>query len=225
MNRFTELDVILKSVPPVYGYYSEKLVPLEKALEPIQSEINELPRYIQVAKKYCHFPSQHGLTHDESASIYIYAMEWGEKSLYRLLNQALRSENHEALNVWFPYLKLFNTALEKLSTAKMTMWKGTISDIGKSFIKNQIVTWRGINSCSALVNVIKDKVGNSKNITLFIIDAANTKRLAGYTEHENEDEIILRMDTQLRVRADALCHENGTYIIHLIEIDDINNKS
>jgi hypothetical protein len=37
----------------------------------------------------------------------------GDQTLYRVLNQALRSEDREVLKVWFPYLKLFDTALEK----------------------------------------------------------------------------------------------------------------
>ena len=37
-------------------------------------------------------------------------MEWGDTTLYRVLNKALRSENRQALKIWFPYLKLFDTA-------------------------------------------------------------------------------------------------------------------
>jgi hypothetical protein len=65
----------------------------------------------------------------------------------------------KALNIWFPYLKWFNTALDKLPTEKIMIWKGAISDIGKSFIKGQIV--------SATVNVIKNKFWNNKNLTCF----------------------------------------------------------
>ncbi|CAF0811898.1 unnamed protein product [Adineta steineri] len=94
------------------------LVSIEKALEPLKSNINELSHYIKTAKQHCRFPSEHGLTHDESAAIYIYTMEWDNTSLYRLLNQALRSENRQALQIWFPDLKLFESALDKLPTVK-----------------------------------------------------------------------------------------------------------
>ncbi|CAF4859504.1 unnamed protein product, partial [Rotaria sp. Silwood2] len=193
MNRFGDIDVSFKRLPPVYGYRSEKPVPIEKALEPIEPQIDELPYYIKIAKRNCHFPSEHGLTRDQSAAVYIYTMEWGDTTLYRVLNNALRSENRQALKIWFPYLKLFDTALDKLPTVKEAVWRGVSLDIGKNFTKNQIVTWWSVNSCSSSVNVIKNFLGKNKNSTLFLIEAVNGKKISGYTEYETEDEIILRM--------------------------------
>ncbi|CAF5100969.1 unnamed protein product, partial [Rotaria sp. Silwood1] len=56
-------------------------------------------------------------------------MEWGDTSLYRVLNRALRSENRQALKVWFSYLKLFDIALDKLPTVKEPVWRGVRLDI------------------------------------------------------------------------------------------------
>ena len=137
MNRFGDIEVSNKRLPPVYGYRSEKLVSIDKALEPIVPEIDELPYYIKIAKKHCHYPSEHGLSKDQSSAIYIYTMEWGDTTLYRVLNRALRSENRQALKIWFPYLKLFDTALDKLPTIKENVWRGVSLDIGKNYIKNQ----------------------------------------------------------------------------------------
>ncbi|CAF3839378.1 unnamed protein product [Rotaria sp. Silwood1] len=81
MNRFADIDLSIKRLPPVYGYRSVNFVSIEKVLEPIESHIDQLPYYIKIAKKNCHFPSEHGLTHDESAAIYIYTMEWGDTAL------------------------------------------------------------------------------------------------------------------------------------------------
>jgi hypothetical protein len=44
--------------------------------------------------------------------------------------------------------------------------------------------------------------------------------VSGYTEYENEDEVILRMGTRFRVKCDALAQSNGSHIVHLIEIDN-----
>ncbi|CAF1156063.1 unnamed protein product [Adineta steineri] len=225
MNRFSDIDCSFEKLTPVYGYRSQKLVTIEKALESIQSQIDELPYYIETAKKHCHYPSEHGLTHDESASVYIYTMEWGEQTLYRVLNKALRNENRHLLKVWFPYLKLFDTALNKLPTAKEVVWRGITADIGKNFHENGKITWWSINSCSSKVNVIKGFLGNEKNSTTFLIEALNGKKVSGYTEHESEDEIILRMGTEFRVKSNALDHPNGSYLVHLIEIDEKNNDN
>ncbi|CAF3833190.1 unnamed protein product, partial [Rotaria sordida] len=118
MNRFCEIDISFKRLPPVYGYHAERLVSLEKALEPIQPQIDELPYYIKITKRNYHFRSEHRLTHGQSAAVYSYTIEWGDTSLYCVLNKALRSENRQVSKIWFPYLKLFDTALDKLLIVK-----------------------------------------------------------------------------------------------------------
>ncbi len=70
------------------------------------------------------------------------------------------------------------------------------------------MTWWSINSCSLSVNVIKSFIGNEKK--------------SGYTEYENE--IILKMGTQFRVKCDPLMQSNGSYIVHLIEINDDDDE-
>ncbi|CAF4194761.1 unnamed protein product [Adineta steineri] len=224
MNRFSDIDCLFKRLTPVYGFRVAKLVSIEEALQSVQSQIDELPYFIKIAKKYCHYPSEHGLTHDESASVYIYTMEWGEQTLYRVLNKTLRNENRHLLKVWFPYLRLFDTALNKLPTVKEVVWRGITEDIGKNFTKNQIITWWSISSCSSSVNVIKGFLESQRNSTTFLIEAVNGKQVSGYTEHESEDEIILRMGTEFRVKSNALDHPNGSYLVHLVEIDDADNN-
>jgi hypothetical protein len=140
--------------------------------------------------------------------------------LYRVLNKALRSENRQLLKIWFPYLKLFDTALEKLPTVKEVLWRGVSLDIGKKFTENQLVTWWSINSCSSSVNVIKSFIGDEKNSTLFLIEAFNGKRISGYTEFEKENEIIRKMGTLFRVKSDSLAQSNRSHIVHFIEIND-----
>ncbi|CAF1234337.1 unnamed protein product [Rotaria sp. Silwood1] len=225
MNRFGDIEASFNELPPVYGYHAEKLVSLEKALEPIESQIDELPRFINIAKRDAHFPSEHGLTHDQSAAVYIYTMEWSDTTLYRVLNKALRSKNRLALKIWFPYLKLFDTALNKLPTVKDVVWRGVPLDIGKHFIKNQIFTWWSINSCSSSVKIIESFIGNNKNATFFLIEAVKGKNISGYTEYKNEDEIILRMGSQFRVKSDVLKQSNGSLLVHLIELDNNDDQS
>jgi hypothetical protein len=219
-NRFGDIDVSFKRLPPVYGYHSEKLVSLEKSLELIESQIDQLPRYIKIAKRHCHFPSEHGLTKDQSAAVYIYTMEWGDTTLYRVLNNALRAENRQGLKIWFPYLKLFDTALNLLPTVRESLWRGVSLDIGKNYTKNQLVTWWSVSSCSSSVNVIENFLGTGNNATLFSIEAVNGKKVSGYTEYESEDEVILRMGSQFRVKSKPLVLTNGSHIVHLIEVVD-----
>jgi hypothetical protein len=222
MNRFGDIYISFKRLPSVYAYRDEKLVSIEKALASVESQIDQLLYYIKIAKKHCHFPSEHGLSRDQSAAVYIYTMEWGDQTLYRVLNKALRSENPQALKIWFPYLKLFDSALDKLPTVKGSVWPGISVDSGKNFTKNQTITWRIINSCSSLVDVIKNFLGNNKSSTPFLIEAADGKKVSRYTEYENENEIISRLGTQFRIKSNPLEQSNGSHTVHLIEIDDDN---
>jgi hypothetical protein len=224
MNRFGDIDYSFKRLTPVYGYHNEKLVSLEKSLELIESQIDQLPRYIKIAKRHCHFPSEHGLTKDQSAAVYIYTMEWGDTTLYRVLNKALRDENRQGLKIWFPYLKLFDAALDLLPTVKESLWRGVSVDIGKNFTKNQLVTWWNVSSCSSSVNVIKNFLENDKKSTLFMIEAVNGIKVSGYTEYESEDEVILRIGSHFRVKSDPLAQSNGSHIVHLIEVVDDDDE-
>lgn len=225
-NRFGDIAITYKRLTPVYGYQSENLVSIEKALEPVQSQIEELSYYIKIAKKSCHYPSEHGLSKDQSAAIYIYTMEWGESTLYRVLNKALRSENRKALKIWFPYLKLLDTALDKLPTVKEAVWRGVPLKIGENYTKGQTFTWWSVNSCSSSVNVIEQFLGTENSGTMFLIESINGKKVSGYTEYEDEDEVILRMGTQFRVKS-TLIQKSGSTTVHLIEIDgdDDDNES
>lgn len=111
MLRFVDVDPIQTRLPPVYGHRVQALLSLREALDPIVQKYSELEEFIRIAKNECHFPSEHGLTREESASIYIYTMDWNDKSLFRLFNTALRETSRLALHPWLAYLQLFDTAL------------------------------------------------------------------------------------------------------------------
>ncbi|CAF4576671.1 unnamed protein product [Rotaria socialis] len=222
MNRFTDFDLGTKTLSPIYGYYSCKLVSLEQSLIAILPYIDQLSRYIKVAKQHCHFPSEHGLTRDESAAVYLYTMEWGKGSFYRVLNQALRSEDRSKLKPWFPFLKLFEVAIEKLPSVKKAIWRGVQKDLSEKLKKDQILTWWAVNSCSSSVDVIKGFV--DINSTLFLIEAVNGRNIKGYTNFDNEDELILMPGTRLQVESNALNHLGGLHVIHLRELSDNSDE-
>ncbi|CAF1441695.1 unnamed protein product [Adineta steineri] len=220
MNRFVESEFDTKVLPPLCGYWSEKLVTLEQALKLIMPRIEELNRSIKAAKKHCHFPSEHGLSHDESAALYLYTMEGGEQSFYRVLNQALRNEDRPSLKPWFPYLKLLDTALNKLPTVNKNVWRGVVGDIGHDLKKNDKLTWWNVSSCSLSLDVIKDYLSTEIRSTLFLIEAKQAKDISRYTNYPDESEVLLGPGIQLRVVANAMNLSNGLNIIHLAEIVD-----
>ena len=101
---------------PISGYEKEPLLSLEKACKPLENILNqELKKNIIIAKMNSEEPANQ-LSQDESASIYLYTMEWerSENSLYAVLNRTLRLADRSKLTPWFRYLKLFLTGVFKL---------------------------------------------------------------------------------------------------------------
>jgi hypothetical protein len=217
MARFADTDPIPKRLPPVYGYLTHELVPLQKAVEPILPQVDQLDRFAKIAKDECHFPSEHGLTRDESAAIFLYTMEWGGNSFYQVINRALRSEDRLALKTWFAYLKLFDTAIKKLPTVQGNIWRGATRDVSRSFKKDEKFTWWSITSCSTLVNVAKKFLKPSS--TLFLIEANNGKDISTYANYPTENEVILFPGTRLRVLSDPF-DQSPFDIVHLREEND-----
>lgn len=221
MLRFTNVDHQPTKVPPVYGYRTHPLLPLQQALAPLLSRIDQLGEFIKIAKSECRYPSEHNLTRDESASIYLYTMDWGEKSLYRVLNQALRVEDRSTLVPWYGYLKLFDTALRKLPNVHKSVWRGVNKNISQNYQDGVQLTWWHINSCSTAVKVIKAFLGPVS--TLFMIEAKNGKDISAYSHFPNEKEVVLNLGTRLRVISDPLNHESMN-VVHMVELTDDDDE-
>ena len=219
MKRF--IDIInwsLERLPPINDFYNNtELVSIDEALQPIESQIKELSHYVEIAKNHCHYPNEHGLSKDQAASIYLYTMDFGEnKSLNHVLNQALQSKDQQILQIWFPYLKLFDTALNLLPTVKESVWRGIHLDIVENLPKNQIFTCWTICSCSLSADVIERFLQDKKNSsTLALINVINGKKISGYTQFENENEVILKIGTQFRIVDDS-------QYVHLTEVTTPN---
>ncbi|CAF4585908.1 unnamed protein product [Rotaria sp. Silwood1] len=216
MLRITNVDHKPTRFPPVYGYLTHPLLPLRQALDPIISKIQLLDAFINIAKTECHFPSEHGLTCEESASIYLYTMDWGEQSLYRVLNEVLQENDRSVLIPWHGYLKLIDTALKKLPSLQKNLWRGINVDISKNYKENDELTWWRFSSCSSSV-VVKKFLGSIS--TLFMIEARNAKDISPYGNFPEEKEVILQLGTRLRVVSDILDH-GSLNVVHLRELTD-----
>ena len=218
-HRFLNVDPNPTRRPPVYGYHIHPLLPLREALGPVMSQIPDLDKYIRIAMTECNTSSEHGLTHDESASIYIYTMDWGEQNLYQVLNALLRMEDRTVLKPWFGYLKLFDTALQKLPDQRINLWRGINVDISKNYRAKVELTWWNFTSCSPSLSKIRRFLGPVS--TLLMIEVKHGKSLSGYSNFPNEEEVILSMGTRVCVMDDPLEH-SSLNLIHLVEIHDLS---
>mgnify|MGYP002394271285 FL=1 len=73
-----------------------------------------------------------------------------------------------------------------------------------NFTKDLLFIWWTISSCSSSLDVIKTFLQNKNDSTLFLIEAINGKKVLGYTQYENENEVLLKFGTKFRVKADPL---------------------
>ncbi|CAF1411028.1 unnamed protein product [Adineta steineri] len=225
-DRFTDIELENKRLPACFGYLTWKLVSLEDAMKEIQGFLEEINRFVKLAKKYCTYPNDHNITKDESAAIYIYTMEMShDSSVYRILNQTLRAEDRSKVLPWFGYLKLLDSATSKLPKFRGTIFRGINKDVTKSFKKNQKITWWSISSCSTSVDVISSFISKSSSSTLFHIKCLNGKSISSFTCYPNENEVILMPGTIFEVVSDPLNHLGGLNIIHLKEISDDDEPS
>jgi hypothetical protein len=221
MLRFTNVDHKPTQLPPVYEYCNHPLLPLRQALDPILSQIDELDQFITIAKNECRYPSKHDLTREESAAIYIYTMDWGQQSLYRVLNAALRMKDRSVLVPWHGYLKLFDTALKKLPNFQGNLWRGINLHISQNFREGEELIWWSFNSCSSSIKVVQQFLGSVS--TLLMIQAKNGKLISAYSSFPEENEVILGLGTRLCVVSDPLDHSSLT-VVHLVEMSDENEE-
>lgn len=217
-SRFTDVEINKNKLAPIYGYWNSPLISLNKAIEPIYHLIPNLARYVKEAQKRCHYPNEFDLTKDESAAIFLYTMEWGSESFYKVLNSTLRSEDRSELKPFFSYLRLFESGYLKLPLYTRSVWRGVNFDVSCDFKTNESITWWGVSSCSQNVDVVEKFL--KSNGTLFLIEPLNGRDLNGYTAFTNEAEILLPPGSDFTVVAiSSKCAEN-IHIVHLRELDD-----
>jgi hypothetical protein len=197
MRRFVDTELTPLHHPPVHDFSTHQLVSLQHAIEPLISRNEQLDRYIEIAESRCHFPSEHGLTRDESAAIFLYTMGWDDNSFYQVISEDLRAQDQSVSELWLPYLKLFDTAVQKLPNVQINVWRGVNEDISMKLKEDDELIWWNITSCSSAVDVIKDFL--EPNSTLFLIEVVNGKDISNYSYSPNQHEVILCPGTRLHV--------------------------
>jgi hypothetical protein len=222
MQRFTRVG-FSKNDPLklIDGYLNEPLVSLEEALRPFDGKINQLSHYIQEAKTDCHYPSEHELTRDESAAIYICTMKQDQGTLYDRLQAAWDSGDSSQLKPWFSYLRLFKSALDKLPIAKTEIWQGTSYN---ETLKDQLISKSGslyscMCSCSPSMNEIKDHLQKNSDAKIILVgyESVDGRVVTGYTAHYAK-EIIPFPGVKLNLAKCAVINIKGSLVFHLIGV-------
>ncbi|CAF1095310.1 unnamed protein product [Adineta steineri] len=210
-----------RMLQPIEGYQKMPLVSLEKAVEPIVFCCPDIYRRVFVAISNCENPAN-GLDQNESASIFLYTMEWEpqEECLYYVLNKTLRTENRQKLRPWYSYLKLVLTALQKLPAEKQTIWRGVTLDLSQQYEVGKCYVWWAFSSCTRSLAILESEqfLGKHGSRTLFSIECRNGKKIRSHSYIDVEDEILLLPATQFEVIS-KLNPSSDLHIIHLKQVD------
>ncbi|CAF1425385.1 unnamed protein product [Rotaria magnacalcarata] len=115
-------------------YRNDPPVTLREALKSIKLPID--PSHIEEAEKKCRWKPGDLLTRDESASIYIYTMHKTKNEIYTPLRKALQHGDRSALLPWLPYLRLMESACNKLPPAQGIRYRAIKKTENKNNHKN-----------------------------------------------------------------------------------------
>lgn len=178
------LSIIMKS----------PLLQIEEIIKPLTDLIDDIETKHYVIKQQLSANNVHHLTLDELGAIHLYT--WEElprtKCVYYLVNQAIRRGLSEELHVWYPYLNLLLTALNKLPSIDphCTVYRGVRScDLSNKYNDDGIYTWWTFSSCLPSIDRMKTGsfLGKEGVRTVFKIDCYSGKRLPW----SEDDEVIL----------------------------------
>ncbi|CAF1102523.1 unnamed protein product [Adineta steineri] len=221
ISRLSDICTLDHLLMPIVGYEKMPLVSLETAVQPLIDLLPNIQQYVYVAKQRSKEATD-GLTQDESASIMLYSMGWepSDECLYVMLNKSLRSENRTQLKPWFSYLKLLLTALSRLPSVRMTVYRGVKLDLSRKYQKGATILWWGFSSCTKSIDVLQSNqfLGDTGARTIFIIECYSGKNIRNHSYFASEDEILLPPATQFRVKS-CLDQAGGLKLIHLEETE------
>jgi hypothetical protein len=195
----------------IYGYQNLSVMSLEEAVKSIASDVPGVETLVSQAKKDC-YKENTDLTLDESAAIYLYTMP---KPFNSKLNEKLRDGNRDELKPWFPFLKVFITAVGKLPSLITTVWRGVTTDISFNCVDNNVQTWWTVTSCSKNLKVIEFYLNGMG--TVFAIEAIHAKDIAIYSAIPDEQEVVLLPGTRVYIQCASLEIKDRPFIVSFKE--------
>lgn len=143
-------------------------------------------------------------TRKMDGSLYGSIMLYTSNAIYKDLNQALRDENRAKLKKYFKYLRLFFESMGCLPKRKVTLWRGLSVDLhdNPQYAVGKTVTWWGVSSCTADINVAKNFAkGCGGKCTVITVESETASDISKITFYSNEKESLLCPGTQLQVKS------------------------
>lgn len=197
-------------------YQQIPLVSLEQAVKSLISVLPAIETYVQMVKQKCLQPID-GLTIDESASIMLYSIIWQplNECLYISLNSTLQRLDKSQLPAWFAYLKLLFTALLRLPSNQVTVYRGSKMDLSTQYQLNEIILWWDLTLCTTSIDCLDEK----EMKMIFTIKCQTMKNIQKHCYFPSENLVLFLPGTKFQVMGYFYDSKKEIYYITLEEIE------
>jgi uracil DNA glycosylase len=207
-------------LPGITGVLATPLLPFAEAARPLVKLFASLKGYVSRAEEFgqkvAGTPAAGSLTGHEVAALHLYTTE---SCFYRELNAALRSPNRDRATPYFPYLRLFFSALSRLKGRTETLWRGVALDLRRQYPRGGMVVWWGVSSCTSELSVARGFLGGAGRRMLFEVAPAGAVGIRNFSAFKGEEEYLLPPGTQLEV-VDVKAEKSGLCTVKLKELPD-----
>ena len=173
---------------------NSSLLEIEETIKPLIHLIDDVETKVYIIKQKLTVNDNDDLTLDELTAIHLYISEESTttKSLFYLLNQAIRRGFTQEFQLWFSYLNLLLRALGKLPSIgnDCTIYRGVKScDLSDQYKDDGIYTWFTFASCLRSIDQMKlsSFLGKQGVRTIFKIYCYSGKQIP----LSDDDEVIL----------------------------------
>jgi len=214
-----------EKIPEINGVMKTKtMLDIAEAVASLNSLIPSICGYVKTAKEFVEKKARKGLGLSKAQIAAVYLYTTGSK-LYKMLNASLRDTNRSLVKPYFPFLKLFITAIQQLEESagkNVTVWRGVKLDLRKLYKKGKIVTWWGVSSCTIKRSVAEGFMGSIGLRMLFKI-SARCVSIKQFSAFAGEEEYVLRPGTQLKVMS-VTKERSGMCLVTLSVCKDLPEK-
>jgi uracil DNA glycosylase len=213
-------DEVAQELPAIVGVLATPLMPFADAVAPLAKLLRGLDYYVKYSlafgQKKVGGTAAGKLSEHEIAALYLYTCE---SVFYRELNASLRDPTRTRIPPYFPYLRLFFSALSKLDGHDGSLWRGVARDLRAQYAQGSTVTWWGVSSCTPKLEVARGFLGGKGKRMLFEVTPVQAVSIRSYSAFTGEDEYVLPPGTQLKV-TEVKTERDGLYTVKLEEVPD-----
>ena len=127
---------------------------------------------------------------EEIAAIQLYTQQ---TVLFSMLNARLRNRDREFLKPFLLFIKLFLSAIYKLTPISQALFRGVKKNLTNFFAKGDEKTWWGFSSTTRSAEVLTNEefLGLHGQRTLFHINGLHAYDISKYSAFPNEQELLL----------------------------------